>query len=484
MRLRLLGFCLLAAAMAPAQAMFVNPRGTGQVLLYPYYTINAGQQTVFSLANTTARAKVVQVSFREAYNGRLGLRFDVILGANDTWTGTVFESPADGVAHIGLRDDSCTVPAVEMWTNPGTSNGGPSQSFLPFDYTGNNRDGGPTQMSRLREGYFEFVERAELDGDLAAAANQRNCNRFADLAGIVSSPALRPPAGGLRGSFAIVDVADGTILGGNATAIDGFSTTALFTPGQNPIEYDTLAAPGAPGEPVTAQVPVGNRLVTLTYPAARRVDAVSALLMTDALLGDVMHEAAIGSDSEWVVTAPTKRFHVDADRALTQRAPFTNAFGESGAGKSCTAFSPSLHDRLGRRIDLLPGPILDPPPPDELPQFVLCHAVDVVGFDLPYSLAETRVLGSAFGVRAGTPTPATEAGSLKLTLGIDYDVRTSLPPGTGGIGLLGLPVIGFQAVKYVNGNVTPGVLANYTLARELGATANCTNAGGTVVACP
>ncbi|TDR47736.1 hypothetical protein DFR29_102396 [Tahibacter aquaticus] len=34
---------LLAQATAlPAQAMYLNPRGTGQVLLFPYYTVGRG----------------------------------------------------------------------------------------------------------------------------------------------------------------------------------------------------------------------------------------------------------------------------------------------------------------------------------------------------------------------------------------------------------------------------------------------------------
>ncbi|HSX62862.1 MAG TPA: hypothetical protein VLF18_21980 [Tahibacter sp.] len=478
MRPRLLGLCLLACAVAPAQAaMFINPRGTGQVLLYPYYTVNAGQQTIFSLANTTPRAKIVQVNFREAYNGRLVLRFDVILGANDTWTGTVFESPADGITHLGRRDDSCTSPTLDAWTNPGTANGGPSQSFLPFDYTGNNEDGGPRAATRMREGYFEFVERAELVDDLAVAANTRNCNRFADLKPIATHASLRPPAGGLRGSFAVVDVAEGTILAGNATAIEGFSTTPHFVPNENPILFDAFAAPAVAADGIRARVPVDGKLVEFTYPANRKVDALSALLMTDALLGDVTHEAGLGSNSEWVISAPTKRFHADGDRALTQLAPFANLFGASGPDRACTAFAATLHDRRGRSVALLPGPFLDPPPPFEPPQFMLCHAVDVVAYDAPPSLEATPVLGSAFGARAGEASPATDAGSLELTLGVIGDQRTFLPAGTDGPALRGLPVIGFEAVKYVNGNLTPGVLANYTLGRALTSRAACSSGG-------
>jgi hypothetical protein len=40
-------------------------------------------------------------------------------------------------------------------------------------------------------------------------------------------------------------------------------------------------------------------------PADRCVDAISAVLMTDTLLGDVTRESGLGSHAEWIVTAPT-----------------------------------------------------------------------------------------------------------------------------------------------------------------------------------
>ncbi|WP_257388024.1 hypothetical protein [Tahibacter caeni] len=483
LRLRSLSLCLLAAgAVAPAQAVYVNPNGTGQALIYPYYTVNAGQQTVLSLTNTTDRVKVVQVNFREAYNGRLVLRFDVVLGAHDAWNATVAESPGGtaGIPVLALRDDSCTVPQLAYWTNPG-GGGGPWQELLPYDYTGNNADGGPTAYARLREGYFELVERAELVGDLAAAANQRNCIRFEDPNAIPSNGGVRAPGGGLRGSFAIVNVAEGTILGGNATALDGFSTTPLYRSGQEPLLFDTFASPNAGSNDVSAQVPVNGRMLNLLFPANRKVDAISAVLMTDRLLGDVTREPNVGSNSEWVVAAPTKRFHTDAARQLTQLAPFTSYFNTQHAQASCAGFAAALHDRDGRAIALNYDPA-GSPPANQPPPAALCHAVDVLSF--APTAAATPVLGSTFGKTLGAPSPAAEAGSLELTLGLTGQVRSYLPAGTTGPGLVGLPVVGFEAVKYVNANAAPGMLANYTLARPLGATAGCANAAGAAAACP
>jgi hypothetical protein len=478
-----LAVSLLAAVSLPASALYVNPRGTGQVLLFPYYTVNANQQTIFSVVNTTPRTKLFEVSLRESYNGRVVLRFDVVLSPHDTWSATTFEHTDNDqpVAAIGLRDNSCTIPSSDLWQ--GVLFGAPFQQLLPFDYTGNAEDGGPKTLDRMREGYFHVTERAEFIGDLNTAATQRNCGVLQDLRAIAAGPLVRPPAGGLRGSFAIVNVAQGTILGGNATAIDGFSSTPLMSTTIEPPAYDAFASVNDGGNAVRAQAFVGGKLVDLLYPAIRATDAITAVLMADSLYGDVTREAAIGSNSEWVLTAPTKRFHADATRARTQLAPFTSKFNTTNPAASCSAFDATLFDRQGRAITLTPDPV-GSPPVSVLPQFALCHATDVVSFGPAFGSNGSPVLGARVGTHVGNPSPATEAGALTLSLGTEGEARRFLPAGSAGPGLSGLPLIGFEAIKYVNGNVLPGVLANYTLGRPLTTSANCTNAVGGVVACP
>jgi hypothetical protein len=371
------------------------------------------------------------------------------------------------------------VPGVASFSNPGSTDGGPSQEFLPFDYVTVNEDGGPTSADRTREGYFDIVERAELAGDLGVAASQRDCAAFQDLTVIAANPAIRPPSGGLRGSFAVVNVAQGTILGGNATAIEGFSATPLLSTTVTPDRYDTFAAVNAGGSAIEAQILTGGTRVDLLYQTNRSVDALSAVLMTDALLGDVTRETGLGSNSEWVVTAPTKRFHADGDRALTQLAPFAERFGATTPAAACTGFTAAMHDRNGRSVVLTSGAPGSPPAGP-----ALCHATNVVTFGHGTGPLGSAVLGSAFAVPLVNPDPPAETGSLELTLGYSGAPRTFLPAGTIGPGLRGLPVIGFEAVKYVNGNVTPGVLANYTLGRPLNTTASCTSASGAAIACP
>ena len=58
-----------------ASAVNLNPDGLGQVLIYPYYTVNEGVagnnlSTMFSVVNTTDQGKAVKVRFVEGYNSR------------------------------------------------------------------------------------------------------------------------------------------------------------------------------------------------------------------------------------------------------------------------------------------------------------------------------------------------------------------------------------------------------------------------------
>src|SRR5262245_56734028 len=99
---------LFACCATDAGAVSVNPRGTGQVLLFPYYTANGGNQTLLTLVNTTARAKALKLRFNEARNGRTVFEMNLYLAAYDTWAAAVFAAGATGVASIGTVDVSCT----------------------------------------------------------------------------------------------------------------------------------------------------------------------------------------------------------------------------------------------------------------------------------------------------------------------------------------------------------------------------------------
>lgn len=67
------------AATGAAVAVNLSPQGTGQVLIYPYYTVNANQDTYFSVGNQSGFPQVLKVRFNEGRNGRPALDVDVVL---------------------------------------------------------------------------------------------------------------------------------------------------------------------------------------------------------------------------------------------------------------------------------------------------------------------------------------------------------------------------------------------------------------------
>ncbi len=490
-RAALLVVGLLAATAAPA--MYLNPQGRGQVLLFPYYTVNAGQNTLISLTNGSERAKLLHVQFREGYNSREVLTFKLILAPHDAWTGTVFTT-GDG-AVLMTRDESCTLPDTRTWAAP-FPGGGYQQPFLPYAYSGGHADGGPTGPARTREGMFEVVEVAELDGALAAAVSGRHPPDCAPLQAVdPDSPNLRRPGGGLSGEFAIVDVAEGTLFGGRAVAVDDYSQYRLTT--SLAFLQDFLAWGNSRSGEADAVIASGSGHATLTYSTSAMgfsmwgaINALSALLMADSVRGAMSREAGVGSHTEWVLSAPTKYRYTDPEILVLPPyvapgvtpsekglPPFDEVFGYQHDGASCSPYAAAGYDREGRAVNFATDPETASIDPRRRPQHALCYAVNVVHFsDLPAD-GVTPVLGSVLGSKLWNPAPAVETASVQLTLGArpGSTVRDILPAGLRGPALRGLPVIGFEAVRYVNGNLAPGVLANYTVASPLRSAIACVN---------
>jgi hypothetical protein len=481
--MRFLPACLLAAAL-PASAMYLNPQGTGQVLLFPYFTVQNQQTTLLSLTNTSASAKALQITFREGYAGKDVLQFNIFLAPQDSWTGTVFRESPEQTASIATGDSSCTAPAKNTWTQQ-LPNGMYAQRFFNRNYINNNADTGPLTPQRTHEGYLQVIELAELSGRFATAAAERNCTVLQNIA--PGSDLLQPPGGGLRGHFAVIDVPQGTLFGGNATAIADFSRRPLYTDLATVMEWLAEGNSGDGFSRADAVVPTGSGLVTLSFDRPNRANAVTALLMADSLYGDLLQESAVGGDTEWVITQPTKFLHVARrpEAGTVQLAPYEVPFGGLQPGLSCSPVKPRLWDREGVEQRLEPEAIFLPPP-GFYDRNRLCYSVDVAYLSPSGPLARTPLLDSQLSSWFLLDSTPFQTGTLTLELGTRADgTRSYLPPGTAGPGLRGLPAIGFQAVRYINGNVLPGVLANYTMAVPLNSSAPaCTNATGAAITCP
>jgi len=100
----LAGLAGAAGLATTASAVNLNPDGLGQVLIYPYYTVNDGNQTLVSVVNTTNRVKAVKVRFLEGRNSKEVLDFNLYLSPFDVWAAAVYTTGTTGPANLITND--------------------------------------------------------------------------------------------------------------------------------------------------------------------------------------------------------------------------------------------------------------------------------------------------------------------------------------------------------------------------------------------
>ena len=454
-----------------ASAVYLNNDGLGQVLIYPYYTVNAGNSTIITVVNTTAAGKAIKVRFLEAYNSREVLDFNLYMSPLDVWTAQVV--PVGSGAGVFSNDNSCTVPAL-----PKTST--TAYAFSTNAFSGTNADGGPTGVTRTLEGYIELIEMGTVTN-----ATNGTLSAITHSAGIPSSCAqvvgawaggywaanaatdISSPTGGLFGSGTIVNVAAGTVEGYNADAIDQFYVDPIFVshhtaPGSI---LPNLATGSSTVSYVFAPGPVGTTPVLATTGYAKSVDAVSSLFMADAIYNEYWTSGGAAANSDWVVTFPTKRFYVDRQiigAGAPAIKPFDLPFTSANGGTSCTQIALTYTDREEGKT--APSVGFSPPPP-AAPANSLCYEAQVVSFNQG-AATKSAVLGSALlaNITTGYNNGWAQISFYDGTAGTANHVLGPAPvtttPGTTNQ-FRGLPVTGFWVAQLVNGNLG-GVLSNYS----------------------
>jgi hypothetical protein len=460
-----------ACASTTASAVALNPRGLGQVLIYPYYTVNKSQDTLLSVVNTDANGKAVKVSFREGHNGRETLSFHLFLSPHDSWTGVVsaIDAGAASGARLNSFDASCVDPGIEF-----------PAAFSMAGFSAAAADGGPTSADRTREGMVEIIALGDIEPgsatDLAIAQSEGDpaCKLPASIV-----DDLAAPTSGLAGTGTIVNVGEGTFYAYNAEALVGFADAPLLTATTPPGEPNLASARSAASEfPQGAVATVLNdagEARMLDY--ERGIDAVSAVFMADALYNEYLVTAALGANTDWIVTFPTKQFYVDKrlyPSSITS--PFEVPFaGEPGSATSPVETSTwDLFDPDGNQgwtpvlLDCHPPPLSTCPHPHPY----LEYQVNVLAF-VPPETSPSDVFGSRLAASLLQPSydvtfddlPVSESGWLKLDLldggGGSHLLSDGLTTEGWRVVLRGLPVTGFMAYNIINSQAAPGRLANY-----------------------
>ena len=473
-------------AAGTAEAVYQNPNGTGQVLVYPYYTVQSANgnawNTYISVVNTTGTAKAVKVRFLEGKTSAEVLDFNLFLSPNDVWTGAVVpSSSATGApAMLITTDASCTSPQVTA--------SGATSTFRNFQYAGGA--GGSalpgTGLDRTREGYVEMIEMASLTGPTATAITHvagvpANCAAVQGATFLPPAADTLAPTGGMMGTGTLINVNSGNDVGYKADALEAFSNVAQYTfptstfpalDSATPAVSLVVNAGGLIGvSPAAASMGITAYLSdfsTATIPGAR---ATASVFMHAAVMNEYILDSGTGSATDWVITQPLKNRFVSNTAAI---APYTQTLTASGACET-VAFQYFNREEQGAAAQ---GTDFSPIPPGASPNSI-CWESNVLSIRNGSSNLSTNasgVLGSVNNTNINvTPTFQNGWANLLFTGTNATGVGLVAPAGSrvtlnqtaplapaivaGGATFQGLPVTGFMVRTFVNGTLNCGTAA-------------------------
>jgi hypothetical protein len=465
-------------AVSAQAAMYLNPEGTGEVLLFPYYNAQNGNETSMHVVNTSiTEAKAVKIRFMEYVNSQEVLDFNVYMSPKDHFAFTIFQS-GDGGA-IVTRDNTCTVP--ELGTGTGTYAGSKTtnadgsitriQPFVPYAYASDSYK----TIDRSLAGHVEIIEMGVLVDDTSTTAGSIYPKTWANhgvdgvpanCAGLVAAWStvnsvngkwkanvgqsnVTAPTGGLYGVSNMLNNSDAAAYGFEAAAIESFWASNITTEGHT--------APGdqlpslAEGDKVSVVSSAGS-MKTLNW--SKGIDAVSSLFMAKSIANDVMANPALAGETDWVVTFPTRRYYVGTNPATL---PFTDRYigkitgsgatAVGGPDSSCEVVTITQIDREESTTTTNNGPIFSPaPPPGETQENKLCYETNTIAINGVSALNAGVSTATSLDVAISLPWAQSQPEGWQL---ITFGDSNYMDPTEAGW-LQGLPVMGVAAFEYTN----------------------------------
>ncbi len=443
----LVSICFVIISHSATAAMHVSKQGTGQVLIFPYYTVNNNLNTLYTVVNTTPDTKAIKVRFLEGQNSREVLDFNVYLDGYDVWTGALGPGQSTITGHQGqptaihyYQDHSCT-PYLQT-----------EQQFVP--YILDIEDPQNNHMQRVREGHIEIIEMATFNGptvgwsDAGLTGVPANCAAMQadwDDNGIYDTADEDVATGGLMGVGTLVDVANGLTIEYQALAIENFWINGAGAHTEPGSLFPHLAFANT-----ETQVDLGGVTHTAVY--HNGAEAMTSLLMSYELFNEYAIESVANGQTAWVISQPTKNFHVNASQPIP---PYSTNWDQFVA---CEDFTIDIWDQEAQIFNEARN---GGPPMGALP--ALCYATVVLEFydpDQGTNPGPSPLLGSYNHILAtGYPSDnATGNGWAR----INFDQPGQQTEPFSGTSLLGLPAIGFQIQKTSNTQAQPGLLAQYS----------------------
>ena len=469
----------------------VSPDGTGEVLMFPFYNADNGNATNMHIVNTTAAPKAIKIRFVEYKNSDEVLDFNLYLSAHDHFAFGVIKDPNGTGAAVITSDNSCTVPALGSANPPFdgtavTNSAGQTIRTQPFvNYQYANGLDVDSSIERTLMGHVEVIEMGVLENVGSALGALTKYTQFASFAthGATGVPAncagiaagwgasgaftianplladqgVTAPTGGLYGLSYHINVGAAAAFGFEPTAIANWSgaTVQHTNPGTN--------EPSIVNGQNKATIHIGgtaNQYSEETVVSvAAGAQAISSLLMKSSISNDVMVNPAIGGMTDWVITFPTKRAHVDAAAASLVVAPFTDNWAGS-VGTTTKKEDPACEPvdiRQWNREELTSGVGLGFSPAPAGTVTVICNEVAVVAMG-PAGTASALNVTTGLTNLAASYTEGWQRFTFGQTNATSKKVQEMI---VGTKKQTGLPVLGFGAYKVNNGAMSYGNAAEH-----------------------
>lgn len=432
-------------------AITVAQNGVGHINVLPYYSVQNGNTTLISIANTDeVNGKAVKVRFRGAQFSDDVFDFQVFLSPADVWTAAV---TLDGtVARLATSDKSCTLPVSV------------NQQFVTARLLDANKAQG------TREGYVEIINMGNIAPATPLFTATKHVNGVAPCttsvligAGVEPndlSSALTAPTSGLTSFATIINVASskaftipGTALVQSTAVPVRYSRQANLTTGT--ASFPTIAFGTATTADSVFNTSTGNvRMYEFDLPdlstpygtadTAAQLTELQGILAKASVVTEYATDDAILASTDVVLSQPTRRYYytwsdtpgigTDPLRTLATVAGATGPYASlAAATNSVVVNAPTVYDREERTV-VDQSSIVISPNPQGSATWTLIGEVSVVSINN----------GSA-------PTGALSANITAQDYTFAYNdglVRLSTTSANGP-----LPVIGFTAVNVFNAGV-------------------------------
>jgi hypothetical protein len=442
--------CCLLCCSSLSMAVQLSTQGSGQVLIYPYYSVNNDLNTAYTVVNTTDQPKAIKITFREGEVGIVVLTFNVYLDAFDVWTGALVPTTSTLPGHQGepsgmhLSTDTSCVPYLPK----------AGQQLLPYlideDLYSLN-----TSMARARHGFFEVVEMGVLTGEAADHVAHtlpgvpESCRAISNdwEDGSWDFEELAEPTGGLEGSAILVDVAQGLSFSYDALALEQFWAGAGMHTDPGSVEPNLDS-----GSTQSRRLLDDGRLLISDW--AHGYQAVSAVLMHHEVINEYLLAPSVAGKTEWVLSFPTKHHHVRVEPGEST-APFTERWDGRG---SCDAVYMGVTNASGYVIR-------EPPCEGNCDRvhdtYPMCTAIGVISFFNPNNGSDNPEILGAVDPLSLAPFRTNSFDPFSGWVSVYLNQRPMVLTANSGERYSGLPVTGFAVVRYSNAGAAEGLLAQY-----------------------